>query len=233
LLVALVLLTTALYVIEVEKYVPTVEANAVDSFDSYKPALKSTLISALANASSGGSTNILASDLAQLKDAFLSHSYNSMLTFDYSLKNSGGYTNGIRMDWGSSGSGTSAASAIFTFKSSNSMGNSAASYTVELSSQMQVSGSYIQQEEVKQVTLTVQVQNEGSPALAETFVFHYQNGAEWVTVDSPVIVDHGDGSYTVTFSAQTSQQGEPLTVSSLLLDRRGITVEANLTCNHT
>lgn len=231
LLVAMILLTTALYVIEVEKSVPTVDANSAGSFDAYLPALRSTLISALANASAGGNSDILKSDLAQLKTAILSHSYDALLTMDYSTKNSGGYTNGLNIAWGSSGSGVSEASASFTFSSSSTTGKSDAAYTVELSSRLQASGSYSEQNGTKQVNLTVNVLNDGSPALAESFGFSYQTSQGWVQVDSLAIVDHGNGSYSISFTAETGQTGEPLVVSAVIVDERGISVGANLTCN--
>ena len=59
LLVALLLLSTALYVIEVGKQVPTVDAGESNVFLGYKQSTRSTLISALANATDGGNPNIL------------------------------------------------------------------------------------------------------------------------------------------------------------------------------
>src|SRR5665647_1493552 len=84
LLVALLLLSTAIYVIEVEKDVPIVNASEGNVFSAYKQSTRSTLISALANATNGGNSNILGADLHELKTFIRSNSYQSMLTIDYS-----------------------------------------------------------------------------------------------------------------------------------------------------
>jgi len=81
LLVALLLLSTALFVIETEKNTPLAKTTEND-FSAYKQSVVNTLISALANATNGGSPNVLATDLAELKSAITSHSYQSMLIID-------------------------------------------------------------------------------------------------------------------------------------------------------
>ena len=95
LLVSVLFLSTALYVMEVAKEVPTVDAGQSDVFSGYKQSARSTLISALANATNGGNSNILGIDLNELKTVILSNSYQAMLTMDYSTLNSSGYHNGL------------------------------------------------------------------------------------------------------------------------------------------
>ncbi len=64
LLVALLLLSTAIYVINTQKTVPTVETRVDSMFGGYRETAHSTLISALANASGGGGVNVLSVDLS-------------------------------------------------------------------------------------------------------------------------------------------------------------------------
>jgi hypothetical protein len=59
LLVSALLLSTAVSVIEVGKQVPTVDARTSDVFSAYKQSTTSTLISALANLTDGGNSNVL------------------------------------------------------------------------------------------------------------------------------------------------------------------------------
>jgi hypothetical protein len=84
-----------------------------------------------------------------------------------------------------------------------------------------------------QANLTVNLLNEGKPALAQNFTFYFENATEgWVKVDSPSINDFGNGTYAVSFIAETYQPSDPLLVSMLCQDQRGIFVGANATCTN-
>jgi len=233
LVVALLLLSTALYVIEIEKKVPTVDASDGNVFSGYKQSARSTLISALANATDGGDTGILAADLNELKTALLSHSYQAMLTMDYNTLNSSGYQNGFWISWGANGQGVSSAYATFVFASSSPSATSNLEYAVNVTSAVNLMGNYQLNDTTKQVNLTVNVLNEGKAALAQNFTFSYQNETDWVRVDSPSITNFGNGTYVVSFNAQTPQLNDPLVVSILCQDKRGIFVGANITCTST
>jgi hypothetical protein len=84
---------------------------------------------------------------------------------------------------------------------------------------------------VKQVNLSVKLSNEGASALAKNFTFRVQNATEYLTVNSPLLVDLGDGSYNISFIVENTAPQEPLAVSVLCLDQRGITIKANFACN--
>ena len=73
LLVALLLLSTAIYVIEVGKEVPKVEVTQSANFERYKPSVRNAMISALANASNGGDPDVLALNLAELRAVMFAH----------------------------------------------------------------------------------------------------------------------------------------------------------------
>jgi hypothetical protein len=231
LLVALILLSTALYVIEVGKEVPTVDASQGNVFSDYKQAATNTLISALANATNGGTSTILGTDLSELKTILLSNSYQALLTMDYSILNSSYYQNGIWISWGADGHGVSSIYASFAFASYSPSASSNVDYSVNVTTAVNLSGN-IQQlnETTKQVNLTVNVSNEDKAALAQNFAFSYQNETDWVDVNYPNITSFGNGTYAVSFNAQTPQVSDPLVVSLKCQDQRGIFVGANLTC---
>ena len=231
LIIALLLLSTALYVIEVEKEVPIINAREGNTFTAYKQSAKNTLISALANATSGGDPNILATDLNELKTAILGHSYQNMLTLNYIILNSSGYQNGLWISWGTNGEGVSSAYASFVFASSNPSATSNLEYSLNVTSAVNLSGNYQQlNATTKQVNLTVGVLNEDQAALGKNFAFFYQNATEWMPVDLPSITSFGNGTFVVGFTAETSQLNDPLVVSILCQDERGIFIGANLTC---
>ena len=230
LIVALLLLSTALYVIEVGKQVPTVSAET-DVFFGYQQTTRSTLISALANVTADGNPVILGTDLGELKAAILSNSYQAMLTVNYDLMNSSNYQNGIWVSWKANGVGTSSAYSSFRFESSSPTATSNVEYAINVTSTLKINGNYLQlNDTIKQVNLTINVINEGKPALAHNFIFSYLNATDWVPVDLPSITSFGNGTYTASFNSETAQLNDPVVVSMNCQDERGIFVGARLTC---
>ena len=233
LLVAILLLSTALYVIEVGKQVP-IASTETDVFFDYQQTVRNTLISALANVTDNGSSSILGTDLAELNTAILSSSYQALLTMEYTLLNSSNYQNGLWVSWGTHGLGVSSAYASFRFESSIPSASSNIEYAVNVTSTVKINGDYHQIDyTTKQVNLTVNMLNEGKAALAHNFIFSYQNIADWVPADSPSIASFGNGTYTASFNAKTTTLNDPLVVSLRCQDARGIFVGANLTCTDT
>jgi hypothetical protein len=230
LIVALLLLSTALYVIEVGKQVPTVSAET-DVFFGYQQTARNTLISALANFTAGGNTAILGTDLSELKAAILSNSYQEMLTIDYDLLNSSDYQNGIWVSWEANGLGTSSAYSSFRFGSSSPSATSNVEYAVNVTSTLKINGNYLQlNDTMKQLNLTINMLNEGKAALADNFIFSYLNATDWIPVDSPNIFSFGNGTYTASFNSETGQLNDHVIVSLNCQDERGIFVGARLTC---
>ncbi|MCW4001038.1 MAG: hypothetical protein NWE93_12445 [Candidatus Bathyarchaeota archaeon] len=232
LLVALLLLSTAVYVIETTKTVPKVQASTqAADLAGLETKLRCALISALANVTGGGDSSVLSANLKLLKATVLSHSYQSMVTLDWSLYGTAPYAEGLWVSWGNS-SGTSSACVSFTASSQNQQGSSSMQYTVNVTTKATVGGSFLQvNEETKQVTVSVSISNEDKAALAETMSFRFLNADEWVTVDSVVVTDFGDGTYSAAFSVAGTPTNAPLSVSVSCLDQRGISVGANITCN--
>jgi hypothetical protein len=120
----------------------------------------------------------------------------------------------------------------------NASGTSAtyySEYTVNVTSEIEVTGSYtLLTESLKQVNLTCKVFNEGKPALAQNFTIYYeQDGSlpeEWVQVEAPSITDYGNGTYVISFTAETTNPDDPMLVSVHSHDLRYILVKANVTC---
>jgi hypothetical protein len=234
LVVSLLFLSTALYVIEIGKEVPTVEPNQSNVFSGFRQPMTNTMISALANATSRSNPNILEIDIAELKTIILANSYQAMLTMDYSTLNSNGYNNGLLISWGINGRGVSSACASFVFASSNFQANSNIEYALNVTSAVNSSGNCEQiNDTTKQVNLTLNVLNEGKAALAQNFTFSYRKGTDWIRVDSPTVTSLGDGTYKSIFSAEQSLPNDLMIVSLLCQDQRGIFVGATLTCTST
>jgi hypothetical protein len=235
LLVASLLLSTAIYVIETEKAVPTVGTNENNVLNECEQCAKSTLISALANITNGGETNVLDSDLSELNSVITSNSYQAILQMDYAPQNEAPYQNGLCISWGTDGQGVSSAYVSFAFNSSGSSSSSSLQCNVNVTSEVNLSGNYVQLDgSLTKANLSVNVLNEGSPALAQSFTFYFENPTEgWVQVASPNINDFGNGTYVVSFTAETDMISNPLIVSMICQDQRGIAIGANVTCTNT
>ena len=237
LMVALVLLSTAIFVIQTEKDVPTVSPDTNNIFSAYQQAARNTLISALASITNGSNPSILTADLNELDSTIASHSYQSILQMNFTLLNDTLYQNGIWIPKATNGQGISSAYVTFTINSTGTSSTSSLEYAVNVTSQANLSGSYLQLSgTLNQVNLTVNVLNEGKPALAQNFTFYYKDAASsignWIQVTSPSIMDFGNGTYTVSFNAQTQQPGDPLLASVRCQDQRGIVIDANVTCTN-
>jgi len=232
-LIASIFLSTAFYVIEVGKDAPIIDAGESNVFLGYSQSVRSTMISALANVTNGGETSILAADLNELKTTILSHSYQAQLTMDFNTLNSNAYQNGLRITWGANGQGISSAYTTFTFVSFNPSATSNLEYAVNVTSAVNLSGKYQQlTETIKQVNLTITVVNEDKAALAQSFNFSYQSETDWIPVVLLTTTNFGNGTYTVSFNVENPQPTDPLGISMLCQDQRGVFVGANITCTN-
>jgi hypothetical protein len=233
LLVATLLLSTAIYVFETEKEVPTVNTGEENVFPAYQQSIRNTLISALANATNGGDTGVLTHDLNELNAAITNDSYHAIVQMSYTPLNTAPYQNGIWISWGADGRGVSSVYVSFVFASSASSTSSNLEYAVNVTSEADLTGNYQLNGNLTQVNLTVNVLNEGKPALAQNFTSCFENATnDWVKVNSPNITDFGNGTYAVSFTTQSDQLNDPLMVSMVCQDQRGITVGANVTCTN-
>jgi hypothetical protein len=228
LLVALLFLSTAMYIIETQKAQPVADTAQNNVFPAYQQSIRNTIISALANTTNGGPTTVLTSDLDTLTQAITSCSYQSILKITYTPLNTAPYQNGLWIS-NATGYGVSSAYANFTFNSLGSSETSTVQFSLNVTSQVNLSGNTEQiNDTFTQVTLTVNVFNEGKPALAQNLSFYYQNGTDQIKVDSPDLTDFGNGTYKATFIVENVIS--PLSVSVICQDQRSIFVGANTTC---
>ena len=234
LLVAMVLLSTSIYVIETEKNVPLVGVDTSNGYLAFRLATRNTLISALANMTNGGNPDVLTADLNQLGSVFASNSYQSITQTSFTTLNQTPYQNGVEVSWGSNGQGVSSDCVVLTVNSTGRSSSSNLEYRVTVVTSVNVGGSYRQLDgNATSVTLRLNLQNEGQPALAQAMTFYFQDSSDnWVRADSPTTVDFGNGTYTGAFTVENALINLPLRVSAVCLDQRGITAVANSTCTN-
>ena len=166
---------------------------------------------------------------------------------NYTPLNKDPYLNGIWKSWSADGVGVSSAYVTdgegvssayvrFVFNSSAPSTSSNLAFDVNVTTAAILSGNYQINGILTQANLTVNILNEGKPALAQNFTFYFENAiGGWVKVGSSSITDFGNfgnGTYSVSFTTETDQSSNPLLVSMLCQDQRGIFVGANVTCSN-
>ncbi len=236
LIVTLLLLSTAVYVADTQKNVAVHNSGTEHSFSAYKLGARNTVISALANISTGGSVDVLVADLNQFKYLVSSHSFSAIVKIDFTPLNMAPYNDGVWISWGSNGHGVSGAYVNMVLNSFGTSATCYSEYAINVTSEINVNGQYtLLNESLKQVSLTYNILNEGKPALAQNFTVYYeQDGSlsteEWIQVTSPSITDFGNGTYHLSFMANTTNPDDPMLISVHNQDLRQILVKANVTC---
>ncbi len=86
----------------------------------------------------------------------------------------------------------------------------------------------------KQVNVTSNLLNEGTPALAKNLTLYYNNSSVWIIPDSQnnyTFIDYGNGTYFTSFVADIPSAN--IEVSVHVSDLREVNVQANVTCTET
>lgn len=143
------------------------------------------------------------------------------------------YYEGIWIDWGDDGSAVTGAYSDYTFNISGRGAEADLSFTVNMTTRVQISGSY---EDLggdsKAVTVTMQFTKDGSPALHGDVTPEVMTSAGWTDMSAQneyAEQDHGNGTYTYTFTADIS--GSDVAVRFMVHDKRGVYVMTEVTLN--
>ena len=232
LVVVMLLLSTVIYVNEVERDSPVFAVDATAGVSAFQQGAVHTVVSALVNVSNGGDPSVLSGDLAQFEAAVEGHTYSSISDLSWTLCDSFPYVNGIWVFCGDDGFGVSSMAADFVLNSSSSSGSYCSEFLVNVTSSVVLSGSWVSSGDSSGlVSLSVGVSDDGCPALASSLSFFYDQGGfgggGWVSA-LPTVTDYGNGTYGVSFVAQNVSPGG-LPVSLGLVDDRGVCVWANAT----
>lgn len=232
LVVSLVLLSTQLYIYEVGRSLEEIGSMRVNDFVlAIKLGSKHAVTGSLANISAGGDGSVLFANLegwASFTGGFYQF---GKPVLNFTLRNTLPYTNGTHLSWGTDGFGVSSAYADFNFSLSDSQVDVQLPYAVNVTTSLVVEGVYRTLEgSVKQINVTCNVLNEGTPALAENLTVLYYSGS-WLRADeqtSYAFTDYGNGTYLISFEADVPE--ENVNVSAQVYDLREIYVQANAVC---
>ena len=204
-----------------------------------KLGLKNTVTSALVNVSNGGENTILATNLDKYASFVGNQSYFGKCTILSTTLDLSPYESGICLSWGSDGTGVSSAYANFTLVFTETTADMDLEHSTNITTCLVVEGVYTKLGGTsKQVNVTCRVFNEGTAALANNVTLYYDfdgnlGTSDWTAANSPTVTDYGNGNYTLSFTAETQTENDPMIISAQAYDLREIFVMANASCTET
>ena len=233
LIIALLLLSTVLYVYDLGKAIDEGRQNSSSDFIlAVKLGSKHVLVGSLANVSQGGVNQTLGINLEKWS-SFVGRQYQfGKPILNFTLREATPYSSGIWISWGTDGLGVSGAHANFTLKLLDREVNVNLKYATNITTTLSIQGTYKKiQGNTTQVNVTCSTLNEGEPALAKNITPYYRDLDDWLVPDPQnnyAIMDYGNGTYFMSFVADISSS--TVDVSVHVSDQREINVQANVTC---
>ena len=182
----------------------------------------------LVNVSNGGASSNLGDNIDRW-EAFTRGDYRfGICDLNATLGSQVPYSDGIWLDWGVSGVGVSSAYIDFTLNISGRGAEVDWAFPVNRTTEMRVSGSYaVIIGDQKDVAVTMSMLNEGSPALAQSYILEYLDAGLWNDASLEgdyTAMDYGNGTYRFTFSANIP--GAQVDIRMQVIDVRGVFVQA-------
>jgi hypothetical protein len=245
-IMAFLLLSAELYIFEVGKIIYEIKSNSLgDSIFAIELGSRHVVVGSLANISQGGSDQILATNLARWSSFVWSQYPSRKSLLNFTRRDTPPYSSGIWIDWsGTDGIGVSGAFVNFFLDLSGMQAAVQTEYDENVTTLVNIVGGTYKKLEgegmelKKQVNVTCRILNEGEPALAKNVTLFFEedgdlSAQEWIEADSPNIIDYGNGTYFLSFIAETQTRNDPVLVSAQVYDLRGIFVLANATCTET
>ena len=240
LVISLLVLSVVYGVFEAERRSELRSATKLNSHVlATKLGLRNTVTSALVNVSNGGDNGTLTTNLNKYAEVIGNQTYFGKCTVLSTASNSSPYQSGIWLSWGSDGIGVSSAYANYTLMFTQLDSQIQLQHVTNITTGLEVEGTYTKLGGTsRQVNVTCRIFNEGEPALANNITAYYEYDGNpvdqnWTVGSSQSITDYGNGTYTISFIADTQTSDDPMLVSAQVHDLRDIFVVANATCNET
>jgi hypothetical protein len=201
-----------------------------------KLGLRNSVASALVNVSNGGENVILTENLNEYAAVVGNQSLFGRCTVLFTALNASLYQSGMWISWGSDGTGVSSAYANFTLVFTETDSELQLEHAINITTSLDVAGTYSNLGgTLKQVNVTCRVFNEGEAALANNITLYYDfdgdlETSDWTAANSPTVTDYGNGTYTISSTAETQNIDDSMLISTHLYDMRNIFILANSTC---
>jgi len=231
---ALILLSTQIYVFEVQMSTINLNSNPLNDYlFAIKLGSRNVVIGSIANVSGGGSHTVFVANLDKWVALVDKQNQFGRSTLNYTMEETAPYMSGIWLFWGTEGFGVTSASAHFTFNLSDRGVDADLSYFINITTTLMVEGTYrTMGADEKEVNVTFNLLNEGKSALADQFTLYYQVLGSWLVPNASnnyAVSDYGNGTYRASFRASISSPN--VEVSVRIRDQREVLVQANATCS--
>jgi len=233
LVIAMLLLSTEIYVYDLGKAVEEGKQNPFSDFIlAVKLGSKHVVVASLANVSQGGTNQTLEINLKRWS-SFVGRLYQyGKCILNFTLRETAPYSSGIWISWGTNGVGVSGAYTNFTLQLLDRGTDVNLKYAINITTTLLIQGTYRKmQGNSTQVNVTCNLLNEGNPTLAESLTLYYKNLDDWLTPgpqNNYTLVDYGNGTYFMSFVADISSSIVEVSVHAS--DQQGINVQTNVTC---
>ncbi len=188
-----------------------------------------TVLSSLVNVTYNGDSAVLAENLERWKETLKNECIFGLCVLNTQIWNVSPYSSGFWIDWGANGNGVSSSYVKFNLTIYGREVEAQLEYLVNVTTSLVVKGTYSQVEGLeKHIELTCEIFNEGTPALAQNFTVHYNNGSSWTQAQNYSLNDYGNGTYRITFNAYIATSTVQVSVGAH--DLRQVYVQTNTTC---
>jgi len=191
------------------------------------------VIGTLANISHGGDDRILESNLERWGSFVQRQHYLGEFSLGFELCEDAPYSSGLRMSWGDDGFGVTSASADFSVNLTDSGTDVTVDYSVNVTTSVSVGAVSRWAANTHWINVTVNLCNEGEPALANNLTVYYEtNDGGWEDaglLDDYLLVDSGNGTYVASFTVGPPRMHDR-GIRVECYDLREIHVEATTTC---
>jgi len=231
-IIASLLLSAQLYILEVGRTLSETEPDSVNDFIlSVQLGSRNVVTSSLGNVSNGGASGTLELNLEEwaslVEDQYL---YGKSI-LDYTLRDAAPYSSGIWLGWGANGYGVSSSYSNFTHKLTGLEAEVDQSFVINITTTLLIASTNQKLGgDSRQVNVTISIQNEAEPALAEQITIYYRVSSSWLIPDEAngyILRDYGNGTYLGSFVADVP--AESVEISTHILDYRDIYAQANVT----
>ena len=236
--IAFIILSTTIYVYQISQNLHPVDQplHLRGFIGNVKIASRILMMGSLANISNGGENGSLRYNLQRLRSIVESNYYRGRCTLSFRLCEVSPYSSGLWIFWGTDGFGVSSAEADFSLNLADEREEITTEYSINITTHILISatservkfpGSYI-------IRVTIQVFNEGSPALCKNLTIYYTdytgNWREAGSLKFYTFKDYGNGTYSARFLIFEPGGVHNRKVKVLCFDRREIRVIATTTC---
>jgi len=232
--IAFIISSVMVYVYQTSQSLSVERPSMMNGFvRNVKLGSRNLVIGSLANISWGGSNDTLGNNLQRWESFVESHYYLGENAFSFELCEDYPYSSGLRIFWGTNGFGVSSAKVDFSLNLTDENGELTASYSVNVTTHIIINATSQWLLGVHLINVTINVFNEGSPALCENLTVYYKdksgNWHEAGLLEGYLLEDYGNGTYIARFIVGPPRV-ENREIRAECYDQREIYVEATTTC---